>query len=231
MNHLNIRRGFMKKFIILCLAFLQIACNACIFHMNGFGVTAKGSGNIINDSRELTDFHTVEIVGRVDADITSGESFSCNVQGDDNLVPLVKMTVTNNTLEISTEGNYSTKNPLIVYLTMPVLDKAKIIGSGDMTISDVTKDKVILTITGSGDITSSGSVGILEAVVSGSGDLSLRNLQADHVNVTINGSGDAEVWAKQSISAQVNGSGDIVYTGNPGKVDTQVNGSGDITKR
>ena len=221
----------MKKLIILSLTLLLFACNACIVHMNGSGVTIKGSGNIINESRELADFDTVEIMGSMDADIVSGESFSCNVQGDDNLVPLVKTTVTNNTLEISTEGNYSTKNPLIVYLTMPVLDKAKIIGSGDMTISDVTKDKVILTITGSGDITASGSVGILEAVVSGSGDLSLQNLQADHVNVTINGSGDAEVWANQSISAQVNGSGDIIYTGNPAKVITQVNGSGDITKR
>ena len=221
----------MKKFIILSITFLLIACNTCIVHMNGSGVTIKGSGNSINESRKLTDFHTVEIVGSVDADIVSGESFSCNVQGDENLVPLVETTVTNNILEISTEGSYSTKNPLIVYLTMPVLDKAKIIGSGDMTISDVTKDKVILTITGSGDITASGSVGILEAVVSGSGDLSLKKLQADHVNVTINGSGDAEVWANQSISAQVNGSGDIVYTGNPTIVDTQVNGSGDITKR
>ena len=221
----------MKKFIILNLTFLFISCNACFVHMNGFGVSIKGSGNIINENRKLTDFHTVEIVGSVDVDIVSGDSFSCNVEGDDNLVPIVETTVTSNTLEISTEGRYSTKNPLIVYLTMPVLDKAKIIGSGDMTISDVTKDKVILTITGSGDITASGSVGILEAVVSGSGDLSLQNLQADHVNVTINGSGDADVWSNQSISAQVNGSGDIVYTGNPTIVDTQVNGSGDITKR
>ena len=221
----------MKKFIILSLTFLLMACNACMVHMNGFGVTIKGSGNIINESRELSAFNTVEIVGSMDAHIVSGESFSCNVKGDDNLVPLVETAVTNNILEISTEGSYATKNPLIVYLTMPVLDKAKIIGSGDMTISDVTKDKVVLTISGSGDITASGSVGVLEVVVSGSGDLSLQNLEADHVNVTINGSGDAEVWANQSISAQVNGSGDIIYTGNPAKVNTQVNGSGNITKR
>ena len=82
-----------------------------------------------------------------------------------------------------------------------------------------------------GDITARGSVGILEAVVSGSGDLSLQNLKAEHINVTINGSGDAEVWANQSISAKVNGSGDIVYKGNPTEVDTRVNGSGDITRR
>ena len=221
----------MKKFIILSLTFLLIACNACNVHINGFGATIKGSGNNIKESRKLTDFHTVEIVGSMDAEIIFGESYSCNIQGDDNLVPLVKTDITNNTLEISTKGSYSTKSPLIVYLTMPALDEARIIGSGDMTISDVTKDKVVLTISGSGDITATGSVEVLEAVVSGSGDLSLQNLQADHVNVTINGSGDAKVWANQSISAQINGSGDITYTGSPAKVDTQVNGSGDITKR
>ena len=118
----------MKNFIIYSITILFIACNACIININGSGVTIKGSGNIINESRELEDFHTVEIVGSVDADIASGESFSCNVQGDDNLVPLVKTTVTKKTLEISTEGNYSTKNSLIVYLIMPVLDKA--VGDG-----------------------------------------------------------------------------------------------------
>ena len=140
-------------------------------------------------------------------------------------------TITNNTLKISIKGSYSTTSPLIVYLRMPLLENAKVIGSGDMTISDVTKNKVVFSVSGSGDITARGSVGILEAVVSGSGDLSLQNLKAEHINVTINGSGDAEVWANQSISAKVNGSGDIVYKGNPIEVDTKVNGSGDITRR
>jgi len=221
----------MKNFIIYSLTILFIACNACIININGSGVTIKGSGNIINENRKLTGYHTVDIVGSMNVDITSGESFSCNVKGDDNLVPLVKTTITNNTLKIYIEGSYSTTSPLIVYLNMPVLENAKVIGSGDMTISDVTKDKVVLIVSGSGDITARGSVGILEAVVSGSGDLSLQNLKAEHINVTINGSGDAEVWANQSISAKVNGSGDIVYKGNPTEVDTKVNGSGDITRR
>ena len=221
----------MKQFIILIITFICISCSACFVHINGSGVTIQGSGNIINESRKLIDFHTVKIVGSLDTDIKSGDSFSCKVKGDDNLVPLVKTTVINHTLEISIEGSYSTKSPLVIYLAMPVLDKGQIIGSGDMIISDVTKDKVALTISGSGDITASGSVGVLEAVVSGSGDLNLKKLQAEYVNVTINGSGAAEVWANQSISAQVNGSGDILYIGNPTSVDTHVNGSGDITKR
>ena len=222
----------MKKLIILISTFLIISCNACSYSsMNGFGKTIKGSGNIIKESRTLSDFHSVKIIGSVDADITSGDSFSCRVKGDDNLVPLVETAVNNSTLEISLEGSYSTKSPLVVYIEIPVLEKAQIIGSGDMLITDLKQDKVVLTISGSGDITARGSVGILEAVVSGSGDLSLQNLKAEHINVTINGSGDAEVWANQSISAKVNVSGDIVYKGNPTEVDTKVNGSGDITRR
>ena len=221
----------MKKHIIPILILFFIACNACIININGSGLTVKGSGIIINENRKLTDFNSVNIVGSIDVDIKSGEGVSCNIKGDDNLVPMVKTTVFNNSLSISTKGSYSTKSPLIVYLKMPVLERAKVIGSGDMKISDVTKDKVVLTVSGSGDITANGSVGTLDAVVSGSGDLSLNNLQAEHINVTINGSGDAEVWANQSISATVNGSGDIVYLGNPREIDTKVNGSGDIIKR
>ena len=86
----------------------------------------------------MTGYHTVDIVGSMNVDITSGESFSCNVKGDDNLVPLVKTTITNNTLKIYIEGSYSTTSTLIVYLNMPVLENANVIGSGDMTISDVT---------------------------------------------------------------------------------------------
>ena len=222
----------MKKLIILISTFLIISCNACSYSsMNGFGKTIKGSGNIIKESRTLSDFHAVKIIGSVDADITSGDSFSCRVKGDDNLVPLVETAVNNSTLEISLEGSYSTKSPLVVYIEIPVLEKAQIIGSGDMLITDLKQDKIVMIISGSGDITALGKVGFLDARVSGSGDLSLKKLQANHANVTINGSGDAEVWADQSITAQVNGSGDIVYEGNPAEVNTQVNGSGDITKR
>jgi len=221
----------MQKYIILSLSFLLLGCNSCIVNMNWFGLNIKGSGNIINESRELGDFHTVNLLGSMDVNIVAGNTYSCNVKGDDNLMPLLKTTVHDNILEISIEGSYSTNSSLVIYLEMPVLEKAYIAGSGEMTITDVTKDKVIFNISGSGDITASGKVEVLEASVSGSGDLRLGNLHANHANVIINGSGDANVWVEQSISAQVNGSGDILYTGNPAEVNKQVNGSGDITKR
>ena len=44
----------------------------------------------------------------------------------------------------------------------------------------------------------------------------------------INGSGDAVLHVTERLSAQINGSGDIVYYGNPPDVSRRVNGSGDV---
>ena len=61
-----------KKLIILFSTFLLISCNACSYSsMNGFGKTIKGSGNIINESRVLSDFHAVNIIGSMDVNILS----------------------------------------------------------------------------------------------------------------------------------------------------------------
>jgi hypothetical protein len=44
----------------------------------------------------------------------------------------------------------------------------------------------------------------------------------------VDGSGSARVQVTDRLSATVNGSGDITYTGNPPQVDRSTSGSGDI---
>ncbi|NNF18253.1 MAG: DUF2807 domain-containing protein, partial [Flavobacteriaceae bacterium] len=70
----------------------------------------------------------------------------------------------------------------------------------------------------------------LEIRMSGSGDLDAFDLEADDVEVQVSGSADVEVTANKSLKANVSGSGDIRYKGNPKKVDSRKSGSGDITK-
>ena len=85
-------------------------------------------------------------------------------------------------------------------------------------------------MSGSGDITLSGTTKDFDATISGSGDIEAYNLEADNVSATVSGSADIQVTAKKSIKARVSGSGDISYRGNPEKVDTKTSGSGDISK-
>ena len=43
----------------------------------------------------------------------------------------------------------------------------------------------------------------------------LSKLQSNNATITINGSGDAKIWASESLTAKVIGSGDITYYGDP----------------
>ena len=188
-----------------------------------------GSGNIINEDRNLEHFSSIKIIGSIDVNANHSNDYNCSVNGDDNLISYIKTEVVNNELNISINKSYSTKEGLKVNVYAPNYDKISIKGSGDINISDFNNDKLSLNIDGSGDITGFGDVQTLIVKINGSGDIMLRELKSKSTKITINGSGDAEIWASESISAVINGSGDIEYYGDPINVKRKVNGSGDIS--
>ena len=210
-------------YVIMFMFFYIVSCSYSV-------KTIKGSGNLISESRELIDFTSLELIGSIDVNMTSGNEYSCIVEGDDNLIPLIKTEVKGQKLKISTKENYSTKEGLVVNIIAIEYEKVSIIGSGDIMITDVDHEALSLNISGSGNIIATGKVQKLIANVNGSGDLMLSELKSDYATITINGSGDAEIWTSESLSAIVNGSGDIEYYGDPKIVQSKVNGSGEIIK-
>ena len=79
---------------------------------------------------------------------------------------------------------------------------------------------------GSGSFTAEGRVDSLEFRIQGSGDANLENLRAREARILINGSGDASAHVIDTIIATVNGTGEIVYRGEPRNVTEDVNGTG-----
>ena len=59
-----------------------------------------------------------------------------------------------------------------------------------------------MRISGSGDVSGSGSAGKLAITIAGSGDVRLTELRADDVNISIAGSGDAAVNAQKTLSVR-----------------------------
>ena len=188
----------------------------------------KGSGNIISENRELTNFSSINLIGGIDVNIKFSDKYNCTVVSDENLIPYIKTEVVNNNLQISINKNYSSIEGIEVNVNAPEYDEVSISGSGDINIIDFKNDNLSLNISGSGDITANGEVQTLIAKISGSGDIISAELISKSATITINGSGDAKIWASDSISAQINGSGDIEYSGNPINVKSKINGSGDI---
>ena len=189
----------------------------------------QGSGNIISESRELNNFTSIILLGSIDVNIKTSESNNCVVVADDNLIPYIKTEVVNNKLNISLNESYSSEEKLVVNINTPNYDEVSLSGSGNINIFDFKKNNLSLNISGSGNITGNGEVETLVVKINGSGNLMSKEIKSKSATITINGSGDGEVFASDSISAKINGSGNIKYFGNPENVDSIINGSGDIT--
>ena len=188
----------------------------------------KGSGKIISENRELTNFSSINLIGGIDVNIKFSDKYNCTVVSDENLIPYIKTEVVNNNLQISINKNYSSIEGIEVNVNAPEYDKVSISGSGDINILDFKNNNLSLNISGSGNITGNGEVETLVVKINGSGNLMSKEIKSKFATITINGSGDAEVFASDSISAKINGSGNIKYFGNPENVDSIINGSGDI---
>ena len=188
----------------------------------------QGSGNIISESRELNNFTSIILLGSIDVNIKTSESNNCVVVADDNLIPYIKTEVINNKLNISLNESYSSEEKLVVNINTPNYDEVSLSGSGNINILDFKNNNLSLNISGSGNITGNGEVETLVVKINGSGNLMSKEIKSKSATITINGSGDGEVFASDSISAKINGSGNIKYFGNPENVDSIINGSGDI---
>ena len=188
----------------------------------------QGSGNIISESRELNNFTSIILLGSIDVNIKTSESNNCVVVADDNLIPFIKTEVVNNKLNISLNESYASEEKLVVNINTPNYDEVSLSGSGNINILDFKNNNLSLNISGSGNITGNGEVETLVVKINGSGNLMSKEIKSKSATITINGSGVGKVFASDSISAKINGSGNIKYFGNPENVDSIINGSGDI---
>jgi len=104
-------------------------------------------------------------------------------------------------------------------------------GSGDVEAEALQLENCKVSIQGSGDVRLKGATSHLLVKQNGSGDLNTYGLKAVDVEVNNSGSGDVVVSVVNSLSAMINGSGDLTYHGAPEKVDVMANGSGEIYRK
>jgi hypothetical protein len=199
--------------------------------VGGKADVTEGSGKTATENRNIGSFEKLQLDISANVTVTAGKIVRCVVTADDNILPLILTESVDNILRVSAKQSFSTRQKVKIDIEIPLLKSVEVNGSGDVEMTGVTKDKISLLISGSGDITAKGDVKELSANINGSGDLHASKLAAKKVTVTVDGSGDAYVQAIDSLKASVNGSGNIVYIGTPSDVQVVVKGSGDVTKK
>jgi hypothetical protein len=207
----------------LALWILVAGCNRVI------GV--QGSGTAAHDTRRIAGFDSIDVRGAVDAEIVVGSGHAVSIDGDDNIVPLVKTTTEGSILTIQTEGSFHTHVPLIVHVELPSFNGLVLSGAGHVRVQNVQGGVVVLDVSGDGKITAAGSAHEAQVDLSGAGSIDASALHLERAVVDVTGAGDIDVYASQAVSATISGAGHIRYAGNPPQVDKKVSGVGAVEAR
>lgn len=237
----------MKKFSLLITAIvLAISVSGCGIFIS----CIEGNGDVIKEEREVSRFDKIRLEGIGDIFIRQGEKEYCRVETDHNIMPSIITKVRDDELIITNEDMVCPSR-LDIFITVRELDMVRIQGSGDIygvgkidtdkmgiyingsgdiQFEDIELRRLQIEINGSGDILIKGRAEDTNCEINGSGDINLKDLQSRNVYGEISGSGDMMLNATELLDAEVRGSGNIIYWGNPQTVKAEINGSGDIRK-
>jgi hypothetical protein len=213
----------------ICRVWLGSYASALLF-LGGCGLLGvDGNGERVNEVRALEGFSAVESDGSLDVEITRGDVFHVEVSIDSNLLDRVHTDVVGDRLRINEEWIGDTVAGPHVIVTMPLLRRATMSGSGGLrAVGFQQADPVSLVIEGSGDLSFAGDVPRADVQIWGSGDARLSGT-APALGVEVDGSGTVDARGLEAATADlsVNGSGDIAASVS-GSARVSIAGSGDV---
>jgi hypothetical protein len=191
----------------------------------------SGSGSAKVEKRSVPAFTKVDISGAYEVEIVAQKEQSLEIEGDDNLLPLIKTEVRNGVLEIGNEKSISTKNKLRVRISVQQLDGIETSGASNIGATNVKSDDFQIHSSGASELKVSGEANTLSIDSSGAGTMDTKDLHAEKVDVHLSGAATAEVYATEELTASVSGGSNVDYYGNPKNVKEEKSGAGTIVKR
>jgi hypothetical protein len=233
----------MKK--VLLASMLALGLAGCVVNF-GNSPAIPGSGHVISEARDVSQFHSVSVGGSGELEVIQGPAEGLTIETDDNLMHYIQTGVSGGHLAIEIP-NANLRPSQTIHYRLQVKDlnaiqlsgslsahapeiktgqlDLAISGSGHIKIGHLEAQKVATRISGSGHFELAGEVVSQAGYISGSGALNAQDLRCQNAEVSISGSGDAIVWVQDRLSASISGSGSINYYGRP-NVDIRTSGSG-----
>ena len=191
--------------IIAAILFTGLATQSCTKERERI----EGIGSVTSKTLHLEEFSRISMEGADNVYISYGEEQLVEVTGHPNIISRIRTEVVNDTWYIELErGNYG-HYELTYYITIPDLEGATNIGSGNLAI------------------TTSMETDHLQVELMGSGNFSGFLLKTETCQVDIVGSGKCEVTVDNHLDATLEGSGSVYYKGYPTILE-EIHGSGSV---
>jgi hypothetical protein len=232
----------------LAVALLAVSALGCGISIDWNGPSVAGSGVTTSQTRSVPAFDRIDIGGAYNVVVRVGAARSVVLEGDDNLLPLIRTEVRNGTLHIESEEDLRPRRDIRIEIGIESLNAVHSGGSSDVAVRNVRSSAfdasvsgsselmangdfgdLSTSISGSGEIHMDGTADAIDGDVSGSGELDLLRVRARAARIDVSGSGGAAVQVSERLDASVSGSGDVRYAGRP-KVNADISGSGSVDR-
>lgn len=233
----------MRMILYSIFAMALVSCAECL----------QGTGDAIVEKRTVDAFETLEINGSMEVSVRQSLISDLNrieVRAQENLIPHIITRIDGARLIIETDGCINASVPIEISVTCTNLERIFNNGSGNVISTNTLKaddfdlenngsgnvtlslkvDDLDIENTGSGDIHLSGDANDMTLENSGSGSFDSFAMKTFISKVSNDGSGNVQIRVKDELDAELSGSGDIRYKGDPQEINLKSNGSGNIQK-
>ena len=214
----------MKK-ILLLIVLLSLAQGCHRTHDE-----IPGSGKLRKESRTIGNFTSISTEGAFEIEVVCQKPASLEIEGDDNILPLVSTEVSNNVLHIKNIRGYSVLQPIVVRISVQDLQGVTSSGAGTISVSGLKNERFEIDANGAPTIKASGETKALTIDANGAGKIDTHRLRATIVEVDSKGVSTVEVYAAEQLDATVSGPSHVFYRGNA-VVNRTIHGPGSVEKK
>lgn len=196
--------------------------------------SVTGSGNVFEQEYDLSGFTAVSIGSAFAGEVEYGEEYRVVVRVDDNVLPDVRVTVTDNTLQVGLAPRMRVNtSELHVTITMPAIEAitlhgasrialdgfanaptfvADVAGAGELT-GTIDADDIRIRQNGASRVTLAGEGMSLSVNLAGASVANLVDLTVATADVTLAGASKAEITASGTVDLVAGGASALTYGG------------------
>jgi Putative auto-transporter adhesin, head GIN domain len=214
------------RVLLLCGA-LAIAATGCALQS-----VIRGDGHVVSESRSVSGFHALSLSGTGLLRLRQTGTESLMLEAESNILPNIETRSDDGRLILGPKPGTRLEStlPIVYMLTVKSVDGLTVSGSGSTDAIDLDNDTLEVILSGSGIVTTAGTVRRQDIKVSGSASYRAEALRSQDVAITVSGAGGGVVHAVRTLDAQVSGSGSVEYVGAP-LLTKQISGSSSIRQR
>jgi hypothetical protein len=212
--------------LVIPVAVAFMGCRAGSFGSAG----EVGSGNVASETREVGDFHRLDVESAIHATVVVGGTTSVKVTADDNLLDNVTTSVSGDRLSVAMSGSTNTRNGVDVEIVVPSLSAVHAGSAAIVEVTGLAADELRLEADSAGRITAAGSAPTIDLRAGSAAVVELGDLAVARASVSIDSAAHAWLHASDHVTGSVTSAGLLTLVGKPVTIDVSTDLTGHVVQ-